>query len=454
MKSTETSTLSNTKYSFNILDSIKVDIQVGENHYQLPINSLFSMAARINKKRSFLFVSKLIGKHLPINPEMGLLTGALLAVRYYESVQGERCPYRTEWLSSFLTVDPIFTKSAFISCQVNPLIIGFAETATALGHAFFDCFEKADYFHTTREVLYERDPLITFEEEHSHATSHRCYIPDVMIANDREIILVDDELTTGKTALNIIRSVHAKFPRNVYTIVSILDWRSEENKQEFARLEKLLGITIHVVSLLSGNVQVEQHKNIDLPESSISIESKNASVIEEIHLPEIFAEVQVTSVLTNQENNPVPFIGETGRFGINSALNKENQQKFKKIGRMLAGRRSGAKTLCLGSRRIYVSPYENSSGNGLWSILSIHNSESNFYSKPIWVRCKTWVSFPNPEDLSIPHFVYNIACEDYSDVFLFFEREPVRANVLPLLTELEKMNIGSIKLVYFIKKTR
>jgi hypothetical protein len=454
MKSTETLTLSNTKYSFNILDSIKTDIQVGENHYRLPIESLFSMAARINKKRSFLFVSKLIGKHLPINPKLGLLTGALLAARYYESVHGEECPYKDEWLSSFLMSEPIFTKLSFISSQVNPLIIGFAETATALGHAFFDCFEKADYFHTTREVLYGRDPLITFEEEHSHATSHRCYIPEGMIANKREIILVDDELTTGRTALNIIRSIHAKFPRKEYSVVSILDWRSEDNKQEFAKLETLLGITIHVVSLLSGNVQVEQLKNIEHPEGSSPTASINVPVMEEIHLPEIFAEVQVPSVLTNQEINPVPFIGETGRFGINSALNEENQQKLKSIGKMLAERRSGAKTLCLGTGEFMYLPMKIAAEMGSGVFFQSSTRSPIFIQNRNGYGARYGLSFPNPEDFSIPHFIYNFACGDYDDVFLFFEREPDRANVLPLLTELEKTKIGSIKLIYFMKRQR
>jgi len=258
MKNSQTSTLLKNKFTFPILDFLETDIEITENPYQLPLEELFTMAARINKKRSFLFVSKVLGKHLPIQPNKGLLTGALLAARYIEKVKNIECLEKDRLLPSFFMDKPSFYSHSFISKNSNPIIIGFAETATALGHAFFDCFQSADYFHTTREELCDREPEITFEEEHSHATAHRCYIPRQLMQNNREIILVDDEMTTGKTALNIIQSIHSQFPREVYTVVSILDWRSEENKHEFRQLERKLGITISVVCLVAGQVEVNQ----------------------------------------------------------------------------------------------------------------------------------------------------------------------------------------------------
>ena len=82
MKNTQILTLSKKKYTYKFLTAITCDIEVTENPYELPLEEFFTMAARINKKRSFLFVSKVLGKHLPINPQKGLLTGALLASRY------------------------------------------------------------------------------------------------------------------------------------------------------------------------------------------------------------------------------------------------------------------------------------------------------------------------------------------------------------------------------------
>ena len=72
--------------------------------------------------------------------------------------------------------------------------------------------------------------------------------------NNNPIVLVDDEITTGKTALNIIRSIQNKFPREEYIIASLLDWRSHTNRKQFKQLEEELQIKIHVISLLEGSI--------------------------------------------------------------------------------------------------------------------------------------------------------------------------------------------------------
>lgn len=452
MKSIQTSTLSNKEFSYNILNSIHVDVAVEKNAFDLPIDDVFLMAARINKKRSFLFVSKLLGKHLPINPSKGLLASALLASSYYEEVKGGQCGVKEFLLNSFLRNEPLFKGFSFIPKTFNPLIIGFAETATALGHAFFDCFEEAEYAHTTREILHNRNPVITFEEEHSHATSHRCYIPMEMIQNDREIILVDDELTTGKTALNIIRSIHSLFPRKEYSVVSILDWRSEANKQEFKNLEKELGITIHAVSLITGKVQVRSQKEIAEPKNIPLKYDKVQPKMEYLFLSSLFEEFHAPSILSNGRMNHAPFLKGTGRFGINSHSNLLNQKIINRVAAILEQKRTGKNSLFLGTGEFMYLPMRIAAemGEGV--------SYQSTTRSPIFIRNEPQygagygLAFPNPEDPGISHFVYNIPPGYYDEVFLFFEREVESEYLLPLLKELEKIQVDSIKLVYFTGK--
>ena len=96
-------------------------------------------------------------------------------------------------------------------------------------------------------------------------------------------------MTTGKTALNIIRSIQNKFPREEYIIASLLDWRSHTNRRQFKQLEDELQIKIHVISLLEGiihttgqplniaktDIQIEEtkpdFKNIPLPAQNYPI---------------------------------------------------------------------------------------------------------------------------------------------------------------------------------------
>ncbi|MDR6998167.1 phosphoribosyltransferase family protein [Neobacillus niacini] len=446
MQKLQTSTLLKKKFSFNILDSIEVQVELTENPYELPVENLFTMAARINKKRSFLFVSKVLGKHLPIEANKGLVTAALLAARYLESVKGVQCPETPHLLAAFIRNEPL-SGSAFIPTTINPVVIGFAETATALGHAFFDRFQSADFFHTTREILIGREPEITFEEEHSHATSHRCYIPKEMIQNEREIILVDDEMTTGKTALNIIQSIHSQFPRKNYTVVSILDWRSDEHIMKFSQMEKELGISIQTVSLLSGKVQVKQVQEIHEKNKENNRENPFPSSKEFIQLGSFFSNSNYQTA-----RNMASFIQETGRFGITSKADQANHLKIAEAAAFLRKQRIGGKTLCLGTGEFMYIPMRLAAEMGpevyyqstTRSPIHIENQEG--------YGARYGVTFPSPEDAGITHFVYNIPPFEYDEVFVFFEREVESYDLQPILTELEKLQIKSIKVIFFAAK--
>lgn len=454
MKNIQTSTCLKKKYTFPVLDLLEVTVEVTENPYMLPLNEFFTMAARINKKRSFLFVSKLIGKHLPIHPNRALITSALLGLRYYESIMGSEYQGKANVLDEFSQVEPVFKQAFFIPAEYGqPLIIGFAETATSLGQAFFDCFSQADYFHTTREVLNDQDPVLTFEEEHSHATSHRCYLPLHMIQNEREVILVDDELTTGKTALNIIRSIHAQFPRKKYTVAAILDWRSAADKAEFTKLEKELAISITVISLLAGTVHVDTLKsaiqeNMDNPygldEAVISVES--------FTLSSFFFKKTGSSVTNNGDVRRLPYIHETGRFGLHRDEKQSIDEKVTTAARYLLDKRIGKRTLCLGTGEFMYLPLRIAAEMG--EGVSFHSTTRS----PIFAKntegygARYHLTFPNPEDRDVPQFVYNIPPLQYDELFIFFEREPEKENLKPLLTELKKTGIQSIKLVFFSEK--
>ena len=89
------------------------------------------------------------------------------------------------------------------------VVISFAETGTALGHSVFN-YINSDYefIHTTREKVKNKESL-HFLEEHSHATNHNLYYEDLKYLKDKEeIILVDDEITTGNTCINLIKKIN------------------------------------------------------------------------------------------------------------------------------------------------------------------------------------------------------------------------------------------------------
>src|SRR3989339_280249 len=75
------------KKKYNILGNLEIQLYIKENDFKLSLNSIFEMAARKNKKRKFLFVSKLLGKHIPVNPNIPRISGALLAFLFLFKIE-------------------------------------------------------------------------------------------------------------------------------------------------------------------------------------------------------------------------------------------------------------------------------------------------------------------------------------------------------------------------------
>lgn len=449
MKDLHTLTYLNKKISFPIIHNLQMDIRVEENPFDLSIEDFFKMAARINKKRAFLFVSKLLGKHLPIEPKKGLLTGFMLAARYEEIVTGTNTLQREKVLANYRDSDlPFFDKPFISSKQANPIIIGFAETATALGHSFFQAFEAATFFHTTRENANELVPIISFEEEHSHATSHRCYVKEDILDNNREIILVDDELTTGRTAINIIRDIHRKYPRDKYTVVSILDWRSEEWQQELNSLEQELQITIQTVSLLKGSFELVGNLSNLVSKAQHAEKNVKAPILEYISLENYVKEriVSITSTCLAGSRNEYGYLKDTGRFGINT--DEVTDVWIRQAADELKKKRVGT-TLCIGTGEFMYIPMKLASFMGENTYFQSTTRSPIYPNEEEHYGAENAFCFSNPEDLDIMNYLYNIQANQYDDIFLFFERKVRSERLKELLSELKAVQVKKINIIYF-----
>ena len=405
------------------------------------------MAARINKKRGFLFVSTILGKHLPVSPAVSLAGGCALAARYMEVLHHTHHPFQKEILN-FITskkyaddeLEEILQYQFPLKKEV--LFIGFAETATALGHAMFQCFQNAKYVHTTRETISQIDSVITFEEEHSHATSHRCYVDKSYFQNEQPIVLVDDEMTTGKTVLNIIRSIQEKFPRKEYTVASLLDWRSDAHRKQFTELERELDITIHVISLLSGS--------IDVIGSPIATSSSHGEMMDKSIESKI--EKHILPCPTLPYTSPwhdVSYINYTGRFGISSDDQKHIHSFARKTGHDLKKKRKAQQTLCLGTGEFMYLPMRIAAEMGEnISYQSTTRSPIHPYVGDAHYAIHSRFSCESPEDNAVTNYFYNIQPGDYDEVFLFIERDLQEGAFQPLLTQLQTV-IPLIHIVSF-----
>ena len=167
---------------------------------------ILRIAKRIgNQKRSYLMVNPLQAKHIPVSPSKALhmmtTLGEIVAKQYSNA----------------------------------RLVIGFAETATAIGAVVAKTLSNECYYiQTTREIVKEAKNYICFSEEHSHATEQNLIADnlDDLFCKTETIILVDDEFSTGKTLINMLTRLRVDYPilkKKRIVAASIINRMSKSN---------------------------------------------------------------------------------------------------------------------------------------------------------------------------------------------------------------------------------
>ena len=227
--------------------------QVHNDPYGVGLDALAGLALRDNPKRAHLVVSKVLAKHVPARPGGVRAAGLLLAGLVHERLGG----VTPTALSSRLLTDA--GRSADVqalgtaSLPGAPLVLGFCETATGLGHLVAEAFRDATYVHTTRHPDPAHPVLLGFDEEHSHAVAHHLQpLPAELLDRDAPVVLVDDELTTGTTALNTIEQLLRRRRRPRFVVATLLDLRTPDAREAFDARAATLGVPVDVVALLDG----------------------------------------------------------------------------------------------------------------------------------------------------------------------------------------------------------
>ncbi|MDP9435404.1 MAG: phosphoribosyltransferase domain-containing protein, partial [Actinomycetota bacterium] len=197
--------------------------QVHASPSGLGVADLAGLALRDNPRRAQLVVSRVLAKHLPVPGAVAEAAGHALG-RSVARLLGDGPP---------------------------PVVLGYCETATALGQLVAEACAGSDYVHTTRRPEPDVAVLGGFEEEHSHATSHvlQPRQPAPLSDRRRPLVLVDDELTTGTTVLNTVAELP---PHDRVVVATLLDLRPPVARQAFAARAAERGVQVRVVASLDG----------------------------------------------------------------------------------------------------------------------------------------------------------------------------------------------------------
>ncbi len=210
-----------------------------DNDTTYQLEDLLGFAQRINPKRAFLFVSKVLGRHIPVAPS---------------------------------TMRHAFTDLANLVPSDLPepiLVIGMAETAVGLSAGVHQALQarypNALLLNSTRHSQHNNDNsetlLTTFSEDHSHASQHLIYqssdkATQEQLLASKTLIMVDDEASTGNTCVNVVTALREAGLSQLEQVhlTTLVDWSLNQGTADADDTisTRLPNIDFHRHHLLSG----------------------------------------------------------------------------------------------------------------------------------------------------------------------------------------------------------
>ncbi len=274
--------------------TLRLEVESG----RIPLQRLLGFAARVSSKRKFLLVSKVLGKHYPVSPKLMSWSYRALARAVLNSGIGK-----------------------------NSLWIGMAETATGLGYGVFEAayHENAAntlFLQTTRYHL-EGIERLEFEEAHSHATDFFLYYPvqadyRKRFLNAETLVLIDDEISTGKTFLRLINAYQAVNSQlSKVFIVSLVNFAHPDDR---AALEAQAGVEVVWICFRQGILHFEDRTNAAIDNITINVSGNGEckqhllawpgrlGIITPINLGTDIIEDLYQSGLNRESNDPRPLL--------------------------------------------------------------------------------------------------------------------------------------------------
>lgn len=224
-----------------------------------------------NPKRDYLFVNKVQGKHIPTKPSETIKMFDKLVYKVKNSL-------------------PVDSKT---------LVIGFAETATAIGNYVANHYTGCKYYlQTTREHIDDMEPIIEFKEEHSHAVEQTLFSKfNISELDINTVLFVEDEISTGKTILNCIDKIKNIFgsKKIQYAVASICNWQNDKN------IEIFKSNNIIRIRLISGQLKDEKMKMNVNPDSILDTSDEWLNTKDE--------KINTNTISAKSEQMPIERVG-------------------------------------------------------------------------------------------------------------------------------------------------
>ena len=383
------------------------------NHYQL--EDLLGFAQRINPKRAFLFVSKVLGRHIPVAPS---------------------------------TMRHAFTDLANLVPDDLPepiLVIGMAETAVGLSagvhQALQTRYPEALLLNSTRHAQHDdshdkskHSLLTTFSEDHSHASQHLIYqsadrVTQAQLLASKTLIMVDDEASTGNTCVNVVTALRNAGLDQLEQVhlTTLVDWSLNQERQQHQDAADSDDAVSDQIAKRLPNIKFQRHHLL-----SGAWTWTDAPNPEPITMP---------SVDTTEAGSHM--LGDTGNWGRFPTLDSTNgfenyllkfQTAFKVFNKQAQSEKEQSekeqfdkeqlpkRILVLGSNEFVWLPFLLAE----WLETQTQNSTVNFSAltrSPIALggAITTMLSFSDNYGLGMTNFAYNVEPNDWDLIVLCVE---------------------------------
>lgn len=332
-----------------------------------PVEDLLGFAARANPRRAFLFLSKVLGKHYPVRPADMAATHRALA----ESVPTVNGPV---------------------------VFIGMAETATGLGQGVFEAWIAAHpgmqglYLQTTRYRV-DQAQRLDFEETHSHAPRVFLHLPtdpasSALLTAARQVVLVDDELSTGNTFVNLIAVLRHSMPELTQVhLATLADFMGARRRSE---LGDAMGVPCSVGALMRGSWQFENNGTTVAATAAQCAEGHEVSLSDAGY----------------------------GRLGRSRRLLARAELVARLAGETLSGT-----TLLLGTGEFMHAAFV--LGRALEAAgIDVRVQATTRSPILVWGAVGHALAVPDPYHEGVPNFIYNVSPGQYARVLICHETAP------------------------------
>jgi hypothetical protein len=332
---------------------------------------LLGFAARANPRRAFLFLSKVLGKHAPARPAaMEAIHRRLAAAVETGSADG------------------------------GPVVfIGMAETATGLGQGVYEAWRRmrddteSMFLHTTRYRVAGRVPLV-FEEAHSHAPRLFLYPPETArFTAARQVVLIDDELSTGNTFVNLAQGLGRIMPRLAHVhLAAICDFMGEARR---AGLAQRMRLPCQTHAILRGHWRYEDRDGglAIAPAAAQCAEGREAAIDDQGH----------------------------GRLGRESCLAIPEA-----LADRLAAERPHGPTLVLGTGEFMHAAFVLARALAARGV-DVFVQATTRSPILVWGDVAHALTVPDPYGEGVPNYLYNVRPGQYARVLICHETRPAPA---------------------------